>query len=99
MKGIWKKLLPVACLPLTVGICSAQTPQNTNEISGSIAAIGYPVGSGFTKVNMAATSAAPQATGNVWIDPKKDETSIILRVQNIPQPGPLGAELLTYVVW
>ncbi len=87
MKSILKKLLPVASLPLTVGVSSAQTPQATNEISGSIAAI-----SGFTKVNMTATSDAPQATGNAWIDPRQGATSIILRVQNIPQPTALGAD-------
>lgn len=90
------------CLSILVGPYAAQAQPSepvVDVVNAKISAFGYPIGSGFQKVNMAGTSIAPQATGSAWVDPKQGATSIILRVSNMPQATSLGAELLTYVLW
>jgi outer membrane protein OmpA-like peptidoglycan-associated protein len=87
---------------LTAGFCAAQTQQPepaANVISGTVAAIGYPVGGGGSKVNMVGTAAASGASGEAKVDAKTGGTAIALRVAGMPQPTVLGAEFLTYVLW
>jgi outer membrane protein OmpA-like peptidoglycan-associated protein len=102
MKRDGKMILLLVCVSWTAGICAAQTQQPepaANVISGSIAAIGYPVGGGGTKVTMVGTAAAPQASGEARVDAKVGGTAIELKVTGMPQPTALGAEFLTYVLW
>jgi len=102
MKSPWKMILPLVCVALTAEFCAAQTQQpepTANVISGTVAAIGYPVGGGGTKVNMVGTAAAQQASGEAKVDAKVGGTNIELKVTGIPQPTALGAEFLTYVLW
>ncbi len=102
MKRDGKMILLLAYASLTAGICAAQTQQPepaANVISGSIAAIAYPVGGGSTKVTMVGTPAASQANGEAKVEAKVGGTAIELRVTGMPQPTALGAEFLTYVLW
>jgi outer membrane protein OmpA-like peptidoglycan-associated protein len=102
MKVNWKTMPLLVCVALVAGICPAQTQQPepaANVISGTIAAIGYPVGGGSTKVDMVGTPAASQASGEAKVDAKVGGTVIELKVTGMPQPTALGAEFLTYVLW
>src|SRR6266481_2057795 len=97
-----KIILPLLCVALTATIGAAQTQQPepaANVISGTVAAIGYPVGGGGTKVTMVGTGAASQAAGEAKVDAKAGGTAIELKVTGMPQPTVLGAEFLTYVLW
>lgn len=87
---------------LAAGFCMAQTEQqepSANVISGTVAAIGYPVGGGGTRVNMVGTGATVQSSGEAKVDAKAGGTAIALKVAGMPQPTALGAEFLTYVLW
>ena len=105
MQRIEKMILVVLCLFLAAGVCTAQTQQaepaepSENVISGTVAAIGYPVGGGGTKVTMVATPAAPQTSGEAKVDAKVGGTQVSLKVAGMPQPTVLVAEFLTYVLW
>jgi outer membrane protein OmpA-like peptidoglycan-associated protein len=105
MQRVEKMMLVLLCMVLMAGVCSAQTQQaepaepSANVISGTVAAIGYPVGGGGTKVTMVATQAASQASGEARVEAKKSGTEVSLKVAGIPQPTVLGAEFLTYVLW
>jgi outer membrane protein OmpA-like peptidoglycan-associated protein len=91
----------LACLILAASVAAAQTKQaepSEDVISGSVAAIGYTVGTS-TKVDMVGTSTASGASGEAKVDAKADGTAINLKVTGMPQPTSLGAELLTYVLW
>jgi len=102
MNVMRKAILILLFLALAAGVCSAQTQQSepaANMISGTVAAIGYPVGGGGTKVTMVGTVAAPQASGEGKVDAKVGGTSIEIKVSGMPQPTALGAEFLTYVLW
>jgi outer membrane protein OmpA-like peptidoglycan-associated protein len=101
MKCKGKIGLLLVCAALTAAICAAHIQQAepaANVMSGTVAAIGYPVG-GSTKVSMVGTAAASQANGQAKVDAKKGGTTIELRVTGMPQPTTLGAEFLTYVLW
>jgi hypothetical protein len=94
MKCKGKTILPLVYVALTTAICAAQTQQPepaANVMSGTVAAIGYPVG-GSTKVNMVGTGAASQANGQAKVDAKKGGTAIELKVTGMSQPTALGAE-------
>jgi outer membrane protein OmpA-like peptidoglycan-associated protein len=102
MKNTRRVILVLLCTALTAGFCMAQTQQPepaANVISGTVAAIGYPVGGGGTTVNMVGTAAASQASGQAKVDAKAGGTGIALKVAGMPQPTELGAEFLTYVLW
>jgi outer membrane protein OmpA-like peptidoglycan-associated protein len=105
MQRVEKMMLVLLCMVLIAGVCSAQTQQaepaepSANVISGTVAAIGYPVGGGGTKVTMVATQAASQASGEARVEAKKSGTEVSLKVAGMPQPTVLGAEFLTYVLW
>src|SRR5215468_1724622 len=70
-----------------------------NLTSKSVPAIGYDIGAGATKINLTATSVAPQASGEAKVEAKKSGTSIEVKLKGMPQPTTLGPELLTYVLW
>jgi outer membrane protein OmpA-like peptidoglycan-associated protein len=102
MDGIKRTILVLLWTALTAGLCMAQTQQSepaANVISGNVAAIGYPVGGGGTRVDMLGTPAASQASGEAKVDAKTGGTGIALKVAGMPQPTMLGAEFLTYVLW
>jgi outer membrane protein OmpA-like peptidoglycan-associated protein len=102
MLRIHKVILALLWAALTTGFCAAQTQQSepaANLISGTVAAIGYPVGGGGTKVNMVGTPAASGASGEAKVDAKTGGTGVTLKVAGMPQPTVLGAEFLTYVLW
>jgi outer membrane protein OmpA-like peptidoglycan-associated protein len=105
MQRVEKMILVLLCMVLTAGVGIAQTQQpepaepSANVISGTVAAIGYPVGGGGTKVTMVATQAAPQASGEAKVDAKVAGTAISLKVAGMPQPTVLGPEFLTLVLW
>jgi outer membrane protein OmpA-like peptidoglycan-associated protein len=105
MQRVEKMILVLLCMVLTAVVCIAQTQQmepaepSENVISGTVAAIGYPVGGGGTKVTMVATQAASQASGEARVEAKKGGTDVSLKVAGMPQPTVLGAEFLTYVLW
>jgi len=97
-----KLLVSLACFALAAISTAAQAPQAepaANVISGTVAAIGYPVGGGGTKVDMTGTTAAPQASGQAKVEAKVGGTTIELKVTGMPQPTTIGAEFLTYVLW
>jgi outer membrane protein OmpA-like peptidoglycan-associated protein len=92
----------VLCFVMIAAIAAAQTQQPepaANVISGTVAAIGYPVGGGSIKVDMVGTQAAPQASGEAKAEAKTGGTTIGLKVAGMPQPTSIGAEFLTYVLW
>ena len=102
MRQNWKCMTLVLCFTMIAAIAAAQTQQPepaANVISGTVAAIGYPVGGGSIKVDMVGTSAAPQASGEAKAEAKTGGTSIELKVTGMPQPTSIGAEFLTYVLW
>lgn len=82
-----------------IALGQAQPEPAANVISGTVAAIGYPVGGGSTKVDMTGTAAASQASGEAKVEAKVGGTTVELRVAGMPQPTSLGAEFLTYVLW
>jgi outer membrane protein OmpA-like peptidoglycan-associated protein len=87
---------------LTPVACPAQTPQPepiTNTISGTVAAVGYPVGGGSTYVDMVGTANAANANGEAKVEAKAGGTLITLKVMGMPQPITMGTEFLTYVLW
>ncbi len=75
MKCKGKITLPLVCVAMTAAICAAyiQQPEPAaNVLSGTVAAIGYPVG-GSTKVYMVGSASAPQANGQAKVDAKGPE--------------------------
>jgi outer membrane protein OmpA-like peptidoglycan-associated protein len=87
---------------MIAAIAAAQTQQPepaANVISGTVAAIGYPVGGGSITVDMVGTQAASQASGEAKVEAKTGGTTIELKVAGMPQPTSIGAEFLTYVLW
>jgi outer membrane protein OmpA-like peptidoglycan-associated protein len=102
MSRDWKFMASLVCLAMITAIAAAQTQQPepaSNVISGTVAAIGYPVGGGGITVDMVGTTVAPQASGEAKAEAKTGGTTIDLRVTGMPQPTTIGAEFLTYVLW
>src|SRR5271163_4860831 len=67
------RIVFLAFTALTTQVCNAQSGQPepaANVISGTVAAIGYPVGGGSTKVTMVGTSAASSASGDASVGAK-----------------------------
>jgi hypothetical protein len=64
MQRVAKMIVALLWVALTAGVCIAQSQQteptepSENVISGTIAAVGCPVGGGGTKVTMVATPGA-----------------------------------------
>jgi outer membrane protein OmpA-like peptidoglycan-associated protein len=82
---------------LMAGGAGAQTAPAAGSVR-STTAIGYPIGQS-TKVDLAGSESARQATGEAKVEAKQGITNIEVKVQGMPQPSALGTELLTYVVW
>jgi outer membrane protein OmpA-like peptidoglycan-associated protein len=105
MQRVQKMILVLLWVALTAGVCIAQSQQieptepSENVISGTVAAVGYPVGGGGTKVTMVAQPAASQASGEAKVEAKRGGTDVSLKVAGLPQPTVLGPEFLTYVLW
>jgi outer membrane protein OmpA-like peptidoglycan-associated protein len=102
MRRNWKYVASLVCLAMTAAFGAAQTQQPepaANVISGTVAAIGYPVGGGGIKVDMVGTSVAAQASGEAKVEAKPGGTAIELKASGMPQPTTIGAEFLTYVLW
>jgi outer membrane protein OmpA-like peptidoglycan-associated protein len=70
-------------------------------ITKSVAAVGYPVGGGSTKVDLNATDLMPAASGQakVEIKSKAGKTNVNARVKGLKPPSSFGSEFLTYVLW
>jgi outer membrane protein OmpA-like peptidoglycan-associated protein len=97
-----KFMVSLVCLAMIAGTGAAQTQQPepaANVISGTVAAIGYPVGGGSIKVDMMGTTVASQANGEAKAEAKTGGTTIELKVAGMPEPTTIGAEFLTYVLW
>ncbi len=102
MRRNWTHMVLVLCFAMLAATAAAQTQQPepaANVISGTVAAIGYPVGGGGIKVDMVGTQAAPQASGEAKGEAKTGGTTVELKVTGMPQPTSIGAEFLTYVLW
>jgi outer membrane protein OmpA-like peptidoglycan-associated protein len=102
MRRNWKYVLLVLCFAMIAAMAAAQTQQPepaANVISGTVAAIGYPVGGGGITVDMVGTQAAPQASGEAKVEAKTGGTTVELKITGMPQPTSIGAEFLTYVLW
>ena len=70
-------------------------------ITKSVAAVGYPVGGGSTKVDLKGTDLMPAASGQakVEIKPKAGKTNVNAGVKGLKPPSSFGSEFLTYVLW
>jgi outer membrane protein OmpA-like peptidoglycan-associated protein len=70
-------------------------------ITKSVAAVGYPVGGGSTKVDLNGTDLMPAASGQakVEIKSKAGKTNVNARVKGLKPPSSFGSEFLTYVLW
>jgi outer membrane protein OmpA-like peptidoglycan-associated protein len=83
----------ILALCLSAGAGFAQTTSKSGT------AIGYRVGGGSTKIDLVATAAIPQASGEAEVEAKKGVTNIEIQVNGMTPPSRLGAEILTYVLW
>ena len=93
---------PLLVLCLSAGTAAAQVQQEapaSSVISKSIKVIGYTVGGGGTRVDLKGTELMPQASGQAKVEAKKGITNIQAEVMSLAQPGRLGTEFLTYVLW
>jgi outer membrane protein OmpA-like peptidoglycan-associated protein len=102
MRGVVTTMSAVLLLWVSAGSVWAQAPPGTPEASlvgKSTKAIGYVVGGGSTKVDLKATGAVPQASGEAKVEAKQGITNIEVKVKGLVQPTKLGTEFLTYVLW
>ena len=70
-------------------------------ITKSVAAVGYLVGGGSTKVDLNGTDQMPAASGQakVEIKSKAGKTNVHAGVKGLKPPSSFGSEFLTYVLW
>jgi outer membrane protein OmpA-like peptidoglycan-associated protein len=70
-------------------------------ITKSVAAVGYLVGGGSTKVDLNGTDLMPAASGQakVEIKSKAGKTNVNAGVKGLKPPSSFGSEFLTYVLW
>ncbi len=82
-------------------LATAQTQPAAQVTTRSVAAIGYQVGEGGTKVDLKGTDLMPEARGEakVEIKSKAASSTIQVSVSGLKSPSKLGAEFLTYVLW
>lgn len=93
---------PLLSLCLSASTASAQVQHEaaaSSVISKSVKVIGYTVGGGATEVDLKGTELMPQASGRAKVEAKKGITNIQAQVMGLAQPGKLGTEFLTYVLW
>jgi outer membrane protein OmpA-like peptidoglycan-associated protein len=78
-----------------------QTLPASEVITKSVAAVGYQVGGGSTKVDLNGTDLMPAAIGQakVEIKSKAGKTNVNARVKGLKPPSSFGSEFLTYVLW
>src|SRR5579863_8372772 len=101
MQRDWRSLLCVVVLCFLAGAAPAQKQQEipaASLVNKSVKAIGYPVGSA-TKVDLNGTELMPSANGEAKVEAKTGATNIDVQVNNVAQPGTLGTEFMTYVLW
>jgi len=80
----------------------ANQPLPASEvITKSVAAVGYLVGGGSTKVDLNGTDLMPAASGQakVEIKSKAGKTNVKAGVKGLKPPSSFGSEFLTYVLW
>ncbi len=70
-------------------------------ITKSVAAVGYLVGGGSTKVDLNGTDLMPAASGQVKVEikSKAGKTNVNAGVKGLKPPSSFGSEFLTYVLW
>ena len=73
----------------------------SDVITKSVAAVGYLVGGGSTKVDLKGTDLMPTASGQakVEIKSKAGKTNVDAEVKALKPPSSFGSEFLTYVLW
>jgi len=81
-----------------------QTPQSqpapaAANVNKSSMALAYPVNGGSVKVPLKGTSVMPEAKGEAKVEAKQGTTYIEAKVEKVEQPGKLGTQFLTYVLW
>jgi len=102
MKRACITCLPLVALCLSAAVAAAQSQQQapaSSVITRSVKAIGYQVGGGGTTVDLKGTDLMPQANGEAKVEAKKGITNIEANIKGLAQPGKLGTEFLTYVLW
>src|SRR5262245_43442756 len=113
MRRILTNVLALLALTFTTGILAgqsqqtpqtpqtAQTPQPTPAaaVNKSSMALAYPVNGGSVKVPLKGTSVMPEAKGEAKVEAKQGTTYIEAKVEKVEQPGKLGTQFLTYVLW
>jgi outer membrane protein OmpA-like peptidoglycan-associated protein len=124
MRRIFRNLLPLLALSISIGRLAAQTqpsapaaapqtqpsapaaaPQTqpstpaAADVNKSSIAVAYPVDKGSSKVDLVATSLIPAAKGEAKVEAKQGITMIEAKVEKLEQPGKLGTQFLTYVLW
>ncbi|NWF83670.1 MAG: OmpA family protein [Bryobacteraceae bacterium] len=97
MKTIIKSVICIASCA-AVALCQ-QNVAPSDSVSKSTTAIGYQVGGGSTQVDLKATDAMPQASGEAKVEAKSGVTTIEAKVKGLTPASRLGTELLTYVLW
>jgi len=97
MKTLIKSVIYIASYA-AVALCQ-QNVAPTDSISKATTAIGYQVGGGSTQVDLKATDAIPQASGEAKVEARKGVTTIEAKVKGLTPASKLGTELLTYVLW
>jgi outer membrane protein OmpA-like peptidoglycan-associated protein len=91
--------LVISIATFAVAALCQQTVTPTDSVSKSTTAIGYQVGGGSTQVDLKATDAIPQASGEAKVEAKSGVTTIESKVKGLTPASKLGTELLTYVLW
>ncbi|MGE5359287.1 MAG: OmpA family protein, partial [Bacteroidales bacterium] len=102
MRAIITGICVVLVLALSAAGAVAQTASQapaTAVVSKSINAIGYTIGGGSTKIDLKASGAVPQASGEAQVEAKQGVTNIEVKLKGLPQPNTLGTEITTYVLW
>ena len=102
MKRIFKNLLPLVALCILAGNLAAQSVPSTPAdalVNKSSIAVSYEVDKGDTKVDLKGTTLMPEAKGEAKVEAKQGITHIEAKVERLGQPGKLGTQFLTYVLW
>jgi len=112
MRRLFRNILPLLALSISTGKLAAQTPPAAPAgsqaqpatpaqaaVNKSSMAVAYPVDKGSAKVRLVGTSLMPEAKGEARVEAKQGITSIEAKVEKLGQPGKLGTQFLTYVLW
>ena len=85
-------------LGLTLSWAAFGQSSPAGSVGKSIRAVSYQLNTS-SKVDLAPSELAPQASGDADIEAKKGVTNIQAEVEGMPDPTKFGAEFLTYVLW